>query len=407
MVDRQNHDSEVSSSTPLEEATLEEFAASFGGELIRPEDAGYDEARKVYNGMIDKRPAIIVRPTGAADVIDAVNLARENGLPLAVRCGGHSVAGSGVVDDGILIDLSSLKGVRVDHTSRTARANAGALWGEFDRETQLFGLATPGGRVTTTGVGGFTLGGGYGWLSPKWGLTCDNLTSVDVVTADGRLVTASEEENEDLFWGVRGGGGNFGVVTSYEFKLHQLGPIVLGGLVIHPIDDAKDVIRGYRDYVETAPEALATGTAILQAPPAPFIPEHLHGQPVLGIPAIYIGDADEGQDVVAPLKELGPLAVDMIQPMPYTAFQALLDPFAPQGWLNYSRGMHLSKLPDEAIDTYVEYATEIARFSNPMTQIIIFHHGGAVSRVPEDATAAGHRDAAYMVHPVICWQDPA
>jgi FAD/FMN-containing dehydrogenase len=292
--------------------------------------------------MIDKRPALIVRPTGAADVIDAVNLARENGLPLAVRCGGHSVAGQGVVDDGILIDLSSLKGVRVDPTSRRARTNAGALWGEFDRETQLFGLATPGGRVTTTGVGGFTLGGGYGWLSPKWGLTCDNLTSVDVVTADGRLVTASEEENEDLFWGVRGGSGNFGVVTSYEFRLHQLGPIVLAGLLLHPIDDAKSVIRGYRDYVETAPEELATGTVILQAPPAPFIPEHLHGKPALGIAAMYIGDADEGRDVVAPLKELGPPAVDMIQPMPYTAFQALLDPFNQQGLLIYTRGMHLS-----------------------------------------------------------------
>jgi FAD/FMN-containing dehydrogenase len=392
---------------PLEEAAMEQFTASFRGELIRPDDDSYDEARKVYNGMIDKRPALIVRPTGAADVIDAVNLARENGLPLAVRCGGHSVAGQGVVDDGVLIDLSSLKGVRVDPTSRRARANAGALWGEFDRETQLFGLATPGGRVTTTGVGGFTLGGGYGWLSPKWGLTCDNLTSVDVVTADGRLVTASEEENEDLFWGVRGGSGNFGVVTSYEFRLHQLGPIVLAGLLLHPIDDAKSVIRSYRDYVETAPEELATVTAIIQAPPAPFIPEHLHGKPVLGIPAIYIGDADEGREIMAPLKELGPPAVDLIQPMPYTAFEALLDPFTPKGLLNYHRGMHLSGLADEAIDTYVEYATEIARISSPTTQIIIFRHGGAVSRVPEDATAAGHRDAAYMAHPLAAWQDPA
>src|SRR5918911_732722 len=246
-------------SEPLDEAAIEQFAASFRGELIRPQDDSYDEARKVYNGMIDKRPALIVRPTGAADVIDAVNLARENGLPLAIRCGGHSVAGKGVVDDGVLIDLSSLKGVRVDPTSRRARANAGVLWGEFDRDTQLFGLATPGGRVTTTGVGGFTLGGGYGWLSPKWGLTCDNLAWVGVVTAEGRLVTASEEENEDLFWGIRGGSGNFGVVTSYEFRLHPLGPIVLAGPLLYPIDDAKNVIRGYHEYVETAPEELATG----------------------------------------------------------------------------------------------------------------------------------------------------
>jgi FAD/FMN-containing dehydrogenase len=406
MVDRQDDRPEVPEGIPLEAVTVEEFAAGFIGELIRPEDAGYEEARKVYNGMIDKRPALIVRPTGAADVIDAVNLARENGLPLAVRCGGHSVAGKGVVDDGVLIDFSSLKGVRVDPAARRARANAGALWGEFDRETQLFGLATPGGRVTTTGVGGFTLGGGYGWLSPKWGLTCDNLTSVDVVTADGRLVTASEEENEDLFWGVRGGSGNFGVVTSYEFRLHELGPMVLGGLALHPIEDAKNVIRGYRDYVETAPEELATGTAILQAPPAPFIPEHLHGKPVLAILALYIGDQDEGAEVMTPLKELGPPAVDMIQPMPYTAFQAIVDPFNPPGLLNYHRGMHLSGLDDEAIDTYVEYATEIARVSSPTTQIIIFRHGGEVSRVPEDATAAGLRDAAYMAHPIAAWQDP-
>jgi FAD/FMN-containing dehydrogenase len=260
MVEGRDDHSGLSSGSPLEEATVEEFAVSFRGELIRPEDVGYDEARKVYNRLIDKRPALIVRPTGSADVIDAVNLARENSLPLAVRCGGHSVAGKGVVDDGVLIDLSSLKGVRVDPASRRARANAGALWGEFDRETQLFGLATPGGRVTTTGVGGFTLGGGYGWPSPKWGLTCDNLTSVDVVTADGRLLTASEEENEDLFWGIRGGSGNFGVVTSYEFRLHQLGPMVLAGLALHPIDTAKNVIQSYRDYVETAPEELATGT---------------------------------------------------------------------------------------------------------------------------------------------------
>ena len=390
-----------------EETAVQEFVASFWGELIRPVDNGYDAARAVYNGMIDKRPALIVRPTGAADVIDAVNLARENSLPLAIRCGGHSVAGNSVVDGGILIDLTSLKGVRVDTASRMARANAGVLWGEFDRETQLFGLVTPGGRVTTTGVGGFTLGGGYGWLSPKWGLACDNLTSVDVVTADGRLVTASEEENDDLLWGIRGGSSNFGVVTSYEFRLHPLGPTVLAGLALHPIDDAKDLIRGYRDYVESAPEELSTGVVILQAPPAPFIPEHLHGKPVLGMAGIYIGDVDEGRDVMTPLKELGTPAVDMIQPMPYTAFQASLDPFAPKGWLNYTRGEHLAELSDEAIDTYVEYATEITVMSNPMTQIILFRHGGAVSRIPDEATAAGHRDAAYMVHPIACWQDPA
>ncbi|MDP8932173.1 MAG: FAD-binding oxidoreductase [Actinomycetota bacterium] len=383
-----------------------ELEGGFTGEVIRPGDSGYDEARAVYNAMIDKRPALIVRPAGAADVIDAVNLAREKNLPVAVRCGGHSIAGKGVVDGGILINLSSLKGVRLDRASRSARANAGALWGEFDRETQLFGLATPGGRVTTTGVGGFTLGGGYGWLSPKYGLTCDNLISVDVVTADGRLVTANESENADLFWAVRGGSSNFGIVTSYEFRLHPLGPMVLAGLLLHPIDEAKDVLRAHRDYVETAPEELATATAIFMAPPAPFVPEHLHGKPVLGMIAIYIGEPDEGRDIMAPVRELGPPAADLIQPMPYTTFQTVLDPTAPWGWLNYNRGLHLALLSDDAIDTYVERASEIA-FDSPMSVTIIFRHGGAVSRVPDDATAASHRDAAYLVHPIACWQDPA
>src|SRR6185437_16803488 len=218
-----------------------ELATGFKGQQVRPGDTGYDEGRTVINAMIDKRPALIVRPTGAADVIDAVNLAREHGLPVGIRCGGHSVAGNGVCDGGIQLDLSSLKGVQVDVGARRARANAGVLWGEFDRETQLFGLATPGGRVTTTGLGGFTLGGGYGWISPKFGLTCDNLLSADVVTADGRLVTASEQENADLFWGLRGAGGNFGVITSYEFRLHPLGPLVMGGLLLHPSECGQEV----------------------------------------------------------------------------------------------------------------------------------------------------------------------
>jgi len=317
-----------------EQATIEavpQLGEGFKGEVIAPGDLGYDDARAVWNGSIDKRPALIVRPKGAADVIDAVNYARAEGLPLAVRCGGHSVAGNGTVDGGVLVDLSSLKGVHVDPVARTARVNGGVLVGELDRETQLFGLATPSGRVTTTGVGGFTLGGGYGWLSPKFGLACDNLLSAEVVTADGRLVTASEEENDDLLWGLRGGGGNFGVVTSYEFRLHPLGPTVLAGLLFHPIEEAKSLLRASRDYVESAPEELVTATAILQAPPAEFIPPHLHGKPVLGMFVLYIGQPDEGGAVVAPLKELGPPAADLVAPMPYTAFQAMIDPFAPGG----------------------------------------------------------------------------
>jgi FAD/FMN-containing dehydrogenase len=374
------------------------------GEVIRPGDDGYDEARSVFNAMIDKRPALIVRPTTAAEVAEAVNLARERGLPLAVRCGGHSVSGMGTCDDGILINLSLMKGVAVDTAARTARVNAGVLAGELDRDTQVFGLATPGGRVTTTGVGGFTLGGGYGWLSPKYGLACDNLVSVDVVTDDGRLVRASASENEDLFWGVRGGSSNFGVVTSYEFCLHPVGPVLLGGMVIHPIAEAKERLCAWRDYIEQAPEELSTAAAIFIAPPEPFVPDELQGKHVLGMLAMYIGDPDDGADVVRPIKELGPPAVDMIEPMPYTAFQEILDPTAPWGTQVYNSGEHIRELSDEAIDTFVEHAGEL---DAPLSQAIMFRHGGAVSRVPEDAMAAGHRDAAYMMHPIAVWDDPA
>ena len=360
-----------------------ELGEGFKGEVIAPGDLGYDDARAVWNGSIDKRPALIVRPTGAADVIDAVNYARAEGVPLAVRCGGHSVAGNGTVDGGVLVDLSSLKGVHVDPAARTARVNGGVLVGELDRETQLFGLATPSGRVTTTGVGGFTLGGGYGWLSPKFGLACDNLLSADVVTADGRLVTASEDENDDLLWGLRGGSGNFGVVTSYEFRLHPLGPTVLAGLLIHPIDEATSLIRASRDYVESAPEELVTATGILQAPPAEFIPAHLHGKPVLGVFVLYIGHARRGSGPSSlPSRSSDRRRSTWSAPMPYAAFQAMNDPFAPPGMLNYHRGIHLGGLPDEAIDAYVNLGTEIAQVSSPTTQAILFRHGGAVSRIP-------------------------
>ena len=278
------------------------------------------------------------------------------------------------------------------------------LAGELDRDTQVFGLATPSGRVTTTGVGGFTLGGGYGWLSPKYGLACDNLISVDVVTADGRLVKADESENEDLFWGVRGGSSNFGVVTSYEFRLHPVGPVVLAGMVIHPIAEAKERLRAWRDYVEQAPEELSTSSAIFTAPPEPFVPDDLQGRPVLGMLVMYIGDPDDGAELVRPIKKLGPPAVDMIEPMPYMAFQEILDPTAPWGTQVYNSGEHLRELSDEAIDTFVDCASGL---QSPLSQAIMFRHGGAVSRMPDDAMAAGHRDAAYMMHPIAVWEDPA
>jgi FAD/FMN-containing dehydrogenase len=258
--------------------------------------------------------------------------------------------------------------------------------------------------VSTTGVGGFTLGGGYGWLSPKYGLACDNLISVDVVTAEGELVTASENENEDLFWGIRGGSSNFGVVTAYEFRLHPVGPLVFGGRVIHPIAEAKERLRLWRDYVEQAPEELSTSAAIFIAPPEPFVPDELQGRPVLAMLAMYIGDPREGAEVVSPIREIGPPAVDQIEPMPYTAFQEILDPTAPWGTHLYNSGEHLYELSDDAIDTFVDHA---AAGDSPWSQAIMFRHGGAVGRVPDDAMASGHRDAAYMMHPIAVWDDPA
>ena len=382
---------------------LDALGEDFGGHLLQPDGAAYDEARQIYNGMIDRRPDLIARPAGAADVIAAVRFARERGLPVAVRCGGHSVAGHSVPEGGLLIDLLLMKGVHVDPERGTARANAGVLWGEYDRETQALGLHTPGGRVTTTGVGGFTTGGGYGWTSTGYGLTCDNLVSADVVTASGDFVRASETENEDLFWGLRGGGGNFGVVTSFEYRLHPLGPIMLGGLLVFPLEAAGDAISTYREIVEEGPDELATAAVLLNAPAEEFVPEHLHGRPVLGIVVSYSGDPGKGLDVVAPLKRLRP-AVDLVAPMPYRALQAMLDPMSPHGWRNYWRGLHLTGLSDDLLQTYLRFPPEGLA---PMTFLILFQHGGAVRRVDDDATAFSHRDATFMLHPIACWRDPA
>ena len=381
-----------------------ELGASFRGTTIRPDDRDYDAVRAGYNGSIDRRPAVILRPTTAADVIDAVTYAKEAGLQLAVRCGGHSVAGTSAVEGGALLDLSAMKGVHVDRRRGTAVAQGGTLWGEYDRDAELQGVATPGGRVTTTGIGGFCLGGGYGWLSPMYGLTCDNLVAADVVTADGRLVRASEDENSDLLWGLRGAGANFGVVTSYELRTHAIPPAMFAGMLIVPNDDqAGDVIGGYREYVEAAPEQLVTALATILAPPAPFVPAEMVGAPMLGMVVLWIGNPDEGQEAMRPLQELTAHGMDLTQPMPYTSFQELLDDFAPKGWLNYHRGLHLSGLPDGIIEPFLEAGRQI---HSPMTQGIMFRHGGAVARVPEDATAAGNRDAAYMAHPIACWATP-
>jgi FAD/FMN-containing dehydrogenase len=379
--------------------------AGFSGRLTLPGDPGYDEAREVFNVMHDRRPGVIARCASTDDVVAAVNFARGNDLLVAVRCGGHSVAGTSVCDGGILIDLGGLKRIEVDPVAKTARAGGGVLWGEFDAATQEHGLHTPGGRVTTTGVGGFTTGGGYGWTSSKHGLTCDNLISAEVVLADGSVVTASEEENEDLFWGLRGGGGNFGVVTEFEYRLHDLGPVVLAGLALWPIERAPEVLRGWRDYVDGAPDELSSACVVLTAPPEEFVPDHLKGRTALGMAVIYVGDPKEGATVVQPLKDLGP-DLDHVQPMPYTAFQAALDPTAPRGKRSYWRGEYLQGLSDEAIDTFLAHGVPLTEAGPPFSQMIVFRIGQGVARTADDATAFSHRDADYLFHPISLWEDP-
>jgi FAD/FMN-containing dehydrogenase len=380
----------------------ERLRDSVQGTVIGPDDERYDEARSIWNGAIDRRPACIVRCTGVADVVAAVSFARERELPVAVRGGGHGVGGHAVCDGGVVLDLSPMKGIRVDPAGRTARAEAGVLWGELDRETQLFGLATVGGIVTHTGIAGLTLGGGIGWLMRKHGATVDNLLSADVVTADGELVRASEDENADLFWGIRGGGGNFGVVTSFEYRLHPVGPIVLAGPVFYALEDASDVLRSYRELVAAAPDELTTIFELSVAPPAPFLPERVHGTQVVMVGACWAGALDEGAEVVRPLKHLGRPLADLLEPKPYTALQSMFDPMVPHGWHRYWKSVELPPLTDGAIDTLVAHAP---RVTSPKSYCIVFQLGGALARVGEHETAFGQRDAAHNVNVNAVWTE--
>jgi FAD/FMN-containing dehydrogenase len=373
-------------------ATDERLRNSVHGSVIGPEDEGYEEARSIWNGAIDRRPAWIARCTGVADVVAAVRFARERDLLVGVRSGGHGVGGHALCDGGLVIDLSPMQGIHVDPQARTARAEAGVLWGELDRETQLFGLATVGGIVSHTGVSGLTLGGGIGWLMRKYGATVDNLLSVDLVTADGELVTASEDENHDLFWGVRGGGGNFGIITSFEYRLHPVGPIVLAGPIFHRLEDAPEVLRSYRELAAAAPDELTTIVELELAPPLPFLPEDVHGKPIVMVCACYAGAPEDGAEVVRPLKEFGNPIVDRLEPRPYVALQSMFDPLVPHGWHRYWKSVELRPLTDDAIDTLIDHTS---RITSPRSYTIILQLGGALGRVPEDATAFSQRDAAH------------
>jgi FAD binding domain/Berberine and berberine like len=387
--------------TALDATDVETLAADFMGDLVRPGDATYEDDRKVWNGRIDRRPALVARCRGVADVIAAVRFARERELPTAVRGGGHAVAGYALCDDGIVIDLSLMMGTRVDPLARTIRVEGGCLNDHVDRESQAFGLAVTGGIVSHTGVGGLTLGGGIGNLMRKFGLSIDNLRSCDVVTADGEFVVASEEENADLFWGLRGGGGNFGIVTSFEFQLHPLGPTVLAGLLAWPMEDAPRVLRFFRDFVADAPDEIGLMGNVRLAPPLPVVPEELHGKPIVALVPTYAGPVEEGENALRPIRqELGTPPVDTLVPKPYTTHQKMFDPTAPHGRHYYWKSHTLGPLTDEMIDVVIDQAGGI---TSPLSTVPIFTLGGAVARVPENDTAFPNRDAAHDINIVASW----
>jgi FAD/FMN-containing dehydrogenase len=377
---------------PMEPWDLTGLQDGFRGELLRPNGGGYEEARRVWNASISRFPGLIARCAGVADVIAAVRFARENELLLAVRGGGHSFPGQSVCDGGLVIDLSPMKGIRVDPEARTVRAQAGVLLGELDRETQAFGLAVPSGIVTHTGLSGLTLGGGIGWLMRKYGLTIDQLLSVDLLTANGELVKASAEENPDLFWGVRGGGGNFGIVTEFEFRLNPVGPTVLAGPIFWPMEDSPEVLRFYREWIAEAPDELMTIVVHRKAPPLPFVPPELHGKLVVAVVCCYAGPLEEGEKLVKPLKAFGSPVLDLCVPKPFLTHQAMFDPSFPHGWWYYMRSCDVAELADEVIDITVEHSL---RISSPLTAFPIWQRGGAAGRVGEEETAFGGRDAGH------------
>jgi FAD/FMN-containing dehydrogenase len=382
----------MSTVTEQELAGLE----GFWGDLVRPGEEGYDEARRLYNGLIDRRPALVARCRGEADIVAAVDFAREAGLEISVRGGGHSVAGRSIGDDGVMIDLSPMKGIYVDPDAQTVRAQPGVSWGELNRETQLHGLAVTGGVISTTGIAGLTLGGGLGWLMPKFGLATDNLVSARVVTADGATLTASECENPDLFWALRGAGANFGVVSSFEYRLHEVGPTITGGLVAHPFDAAADVLRFYRDWSSGSPDELMTFAGLGHAPDG-------SGTKLALVVACHIGTPDQAAEDLRPLREHGSPVMAELGPMPYAALNSMLDGGYPTGSLNYWKSGFLSALSDEAID---ELLARFAVCPSPMTAALLEHFHGEVTRVPVDATAVPHRETSHNLAITTVWTDP-
>ena len=384
----------------IDTAAIEALSANFMGELIGPAQPGYDQARQIWNGDIQRRPALVARCRGAADVMAAVRFGREHDLLTSVRGGGHAVAGHALAEDGLVIDLSAMVGARVDPLGQTIRLEGGALNSHLDRESQAFGLAATGGIVSHTGIGGLTLGGGIGHLMRKFGLSIDALRSCDVVTADGEFVVASEQENAELFWGLRGGGGNFGVVTSFEFQLFPLGPTVLAGMLAWPMERAPEVLAFLRDFIADAPDEVGLLGSLRLAPPLPVVPEALHGKPIVAIVATYAGPVEEGEQALAPLAGLGQPAVSTLAPKPYVTHQQMFDPALPHGRHYYWKSHKLGPLTDDIIDLVAAHSE---RITSPLSTVGIFSFGGAVARVDENSTAFPYRDAAHDINIVASW----
>jgi FAD/FMN-containing dehydrogenase len=385
----------IAAEVKLDEAALSSLRAAFRGELIRSGDPTYDERRKIWNGSIDRYPALIIRCAGVADIIAAVKFSRRSDLPVAVRGGGHSFPGHSTCDGGIVIDLSLMKGIRVDPKARTVRAQAGVLLGELDQETQPFGLAVPAGIVTHTGLAGLTLGGGIGWLMRKYGLTVDQLLAVDMITADGEFVKASESENPDLFWGTRGAGGNFGIVTDFEFRLNPVGPTVLAGPIFWPMEESPEILRFYRDWITDVPDELTTVVIHRRMPPLAAIPPEFHGKPVVSVVCCYAGPVEEGEKVIRPMKEFRSPFLDLCVPKLFVAHQSMFDPSFPQGWWYYFRSADLAELTDDVIDIIAERALQM---TSPLTAFPIFQLGGAIRRVGEGEMAFNGRTAGHTIN---------
>lgn len=388
----------------IDESAIQRFMARLRGPLLRPGDDGYDAARRIHNGMIDKRPALIARCAGTGDVVAALDLARDHRLPVSVRGGGHNVAGNAVNDGGMVVELSGMRGVAVDPERRIARVEGGATWGDVDRETQRFGLATTGGQISSTGVAGLTLHGGLGVLHRKYGLALDNLRAVEIVTADGQVRTASQTENADLFWAVRGAGSNFGVVTSFEFALHPLGPEIAMVVPIFALDDAPTVLRKYRAVADTLPDEMGPQALFWSIPAIDDFPPELHGRPVVVVQVVYAGDPDEGQRLMQPVLEWATPLLDLSARMPYAETQSAFDAFFPAGWRYYWKSHLLNDLSDAAIDAIVQAAADRP---SPHGMINLWQLGGAVGRVAPDATAWSRRDARYLLSFDTTWIDPA